>query len=202
VVGDSRFRSIRDPVAPTIFLYDRVQPSWLLVRYSGNPGAVRDRIEQVWKRIAPQVPFEANLSDDIVRQLYDAEETRGIVFAVFAVLAIFVASLGLFGLAAFAAERRTKEIGIRKVFGATVRDIVKLLAWQFSKPVVIANLIAWPVAWWVMRDWLNGFDARVTLGPEPFVLAGLVALVIAIGTVAGHAIRVARANPIIALRYE
>ena len=202
IVGDSRFRSIREPVAPTIFLYDRYQPSWLLVRYSGDPAAVRARVERVWKRIAPQVPFEAEFSDDIVRELYNGDETRGIVFAVFATLAILVACLGLFGLAAFAAERRTKEIGIRKVFGATVRDIVRLLAWQFSKPVVIANLIAWPVAWWVMRDWLNGFDARVALGPEPFVLAGLVALVIAIGTVAGHAIRVARANPIIALRYE
>jgi putative ABC transport system permease protein len=202
VVGDSRFRSIRDPVAPTMFLYDRFQPMWLLVRYSGNPAAVRDRIERVWKRIAPQVPFEAEFSDDIVRELYHAEDTRGIVFAVFAMLAIFVACLGLFGLAAFAAERRTREIGIRKVFGATVRDIVRLLAWQFSKPVVIANLIAWPVAWWVMRDWLNGFDARINLGPEPFVLAGLVALVIAVGTVASHAIRVARTNPILALRYE
>ncbi|HYD14544.1 MAG TPA: FtsX-like permease family protein [Allosphingosinicella sp.] len=202
IVGDSRFRSIRDAVAPTIFLYDRVQPAWLLVRYSGNPAEVRARVEQVWKRIAPQVPFEAEFSDDIVRQLYNGEETRGIVFAVFALLAVMIACLGLFGLAAFAAERRTREIGIRKVFGATVRDIVKLLAWQFSKPVVVANLIAWPVAWWVMRDWLNGFDARIALGPEPFVLAGLVALVIAVATVAGHAIRVARANPIIALRYE
>ena len=87
-----------------------------------------------------------------------------------------IACLGLFGLAAFTAERRTKEIGIRKVLGARIRDIVQLLAWQFSKPVVIANLIAWPVAWWVMRDWLNTFDARIDLGPTPFVLAGLLAL--------------------------
>jgi putative ABC transport system permease protein len=202
IAGDSRFRSIRDAVPPTIFLYDRVQPSWLLVRYSGNPSEVRARIEQVWKRIAPQVPFEAQFSDDIMRDLYSGEDVRGIVFAVFAALAVMVACLGLFGLAAFAADRRTREIGIRKVFGATVRDIVKLLAWQFSRPVVIANLIAWPVAWWVMRNWLNGFDARIDLGPEPFVLAGLVALVIAVGTVASHAIRVARTNPIVALRYE
>ena len=202
IVGDSRFRSIRDPVAPTIFLYERYQPSWILVRYSGRPAEVRERIGEVWKRIAPEVPFEGEFSDDIIGELYDAEETRAIVFAVFAALAIVVACLGLFGLAAFTAERRTKEIGIRKVFGATVRDIVRLLAWQFSKPVVIANLIAWPIAWWVMRDWLNGFDARIRLGPEPFVLAGLLALVIAIGTIAGHAVRVARANPIHALRYE
>jgi putative ABC transport system permease protein len=202
IVGDSRFRSVRDPVQPMIFLYDRQQPSWLLVRYSGNPAAVRARVEAVWKRIAPDVPFEAEFSDQIVQELYDAEETRGVVFATFAALAIVVACLGLFGLAAFVAERRTKEIGIRKVFGATVRDIVKLLTWQFSKPVVLANLIAWPVAWWVMRDWLNGFDIRIDLGPEPFVLAGFIALVIAMGTIAAHAIRVARTNPIVALRYE
>ena len=113
-----------------------------------------------------------------------------------------MACLGLFGLAAFTAERRTKEIGIRKVLGARTRDIVRLLAWQFSKPIIIANLIAWPVAWWMMRSWLNGFDARIDLGPAPFVLAGLIALAIAMGTIAGHALKVARANPILALRYE
>jgi putative ABC transport system permease protein len=202
VVGNSRFRSVREPVAPMMFLYERFQPGWLLVRYSGNPSAVRAGVERVWKRIAPEVPFEAEFSDAIVAELYDAEEARGIVFAIFALLAIVVACLGLFGLAAFTAERRTREIGLRKVFGARVRDIVRLLAWQFSKPVIVANLIAWPVAWWVMRGWLNGFDARIDLGPAPFVLAGLMALAIAVATIAGHAIRVARANPIHALRYE
>ncbi|HEX8621808.1 MAG TPA: FtsX-like permease family protein [Allosphingosinicella sp.] len=202
IVGNSRFRSVRDPVAPMIFLYDRFQPSWLLVRYSGHSAQVRARVEQIWKRIAPEVPFEAKFSDDIVADLYNAEESRGIVFAIFALLAILVACLGLLGLAAFTAEQRTKEIGIRKVFGARVRDIVRLLAWQFSKPVIVANLIAWPVAWWVMRDWLNGFDARIDLGPGPFVLAGALALAIALGTISGHAFRVARANPIHALRYE
>jgi putative ABC transport system permease protein len=185
-----------------MFLYERYQPGWLLVRYSGNPAEVRQRVERVWKRIAPEVPFEARFSDDIVAELYDAEESRGIVFAIFALLAIMVACLGLFGLAAFTAERRTKEIGIRKVFGARVRDIVRLLAWQFSKPVIVANLIAWPVAWWVMRDWLNGFDVRIDLGPGPFVLAAALALAIALGTISGHAFKVARANPIHALRYE
>ena len=202
VVADSRFGSIRDPVGPMLFLYDRYQPSWLVVRYSGHPAQVRDRVEAVWKRIAPEIPFEAEYSDDIVREMYEAEEARGIVFALFALIAIIVACLGLFGLAAFAAERRTKEIGIRKVFGARSRDIVRLLAWQFSKPVIIANLIAWPIAWWVMRGWLNNFDARIDLGPTPFVLAGMLALAIAIGTIAGHALKVARSNPIHALRYE
>jgi putative ABC transport system permease protein len=124
------------------------------------------------------------------------------VFAGFSILAVIISCLGLFGLAAFTAERRTKEIGIRKVLGARIRHIVQLLAWQFSKPVVIANLVAWPVAWWAMRDWLNTFDARIDLGPGPFLFAGLLALFIAVGTIAGHAIKVARANPIHALRYE
>jgi putative ABC transport system permease protein len=120
----------------------------------------------------------------------------------FAILAVVIGCLGLFGLAAFTAERRTKEIGIRKVLGARTRDIVRLLVWQFSRPVLIANLVAWPVAWWLMRGWLNGFDTRVTLTPLPFVEAGLLAVIIAAGTIAGHAVRVAQASPIKALRYE
>lgn len=115
---------------------------------------------------------------------------------------MIIGCLGLFGLAAFTAERRTKEIGIRKVLGARTRDIVRLLVWQFSRPVIIANIIAWPVAWWMMRDWLNGFDQRITLGPGPFILAAVLAAAIAVATVVGHAIRIARANPIHALRYE
>jgi putative ABC transport system permease protein len=203
VVNDSRFRSVRDPIQPTVFRYRPEGQNWMVVRYSANdPSAVRGRIEGVWKRLAPDVPFEAEFADEIVADLYQAETSRAQIFAGFALLAVVIGCLGLFGLASYTAERRTKEIGIRKVLGATVRDIVKLLAWQFSKPVIIANLIAWPVAWWVMRDWLNTFDARIPLGPTPFVLAGILALAIAIGTVASHAVKVARLNPIHALRYE
>jgi len=202
VVKDSRFRSVREEVEPMIY-YDSGFYRYVAVRFANADGAaVLGRIEQVWRRLFPETPFEAGFVDQKLAELYGADEARGETFGGFALLAIVIACLGLFGLAAFAAERRTKEIGIRKVFGATVADIVKLLAWQFSKPVVIANLIAWPVAWWVMRDWLNQFDARIALTPEPFVLAGFIALAIALGTIAGHAIRVARTNPIHALRYE
>ena len=138
----------------------------------------------------------------VIGELYSDEEKRGQLFAAFALVSVLIACLGLLGLATFTAERRTREIGIRKVFGARIRDIVQLLAWQFSKPVVVANLLAWPVAWWVMRDWLNGFDARIDLGPGPFLMAGILALAIALGTIAGHAVKVARLNPIHALRYE
>ena len=203
VVEDSRFDSAREPVRPIMFRTSRGALPWYLVRYeNADPAAVRAAVETVWKRLVPDVAFSARFSEDIIDDLYQAEERRAKLFAGFALLAIVIACLGLFGLAAFTADRRTKEIGIRKVFGARTRDIVRLLAWQFSKPVVIANLIAWPVAWWVMRDWLNSFDARIDLGVGPFVLAGLLAFAIALGTIAGHAIRVARANPIHALRYE
>jgi putative ABC transport system permease protein len=148
------------------------------------------------------VPFDGQFSEERVAELYEAEAARAKTFAGFALLAVIVACLGLFGLAAFTAERRTKEIGIRKVLGARSRDIVRLLVWQFSRPVIVANLIAWPVAWWLMRDWLNKFDDRIALGPTPFVTAALIALTIAIVTVVGHAFKVARANPIHALRYE
>jgi len=202
VVENSRFRSVRDPLAPMIFLSNRVQPSWLLVRYNGVPRDVRDRIEQVWKRIAPDVPFEAEYSDDIVRDLYAPEAARARIFAGFSLLAVLIGCLGLFGLAAFTAERRTKEIGIRKVLGARTRDIVRLLVWQFGRLVLIANLIAWPIAWWAMRDWLNGFDLRIGLNPLLFIGAGALALAIAAGTVMAHALRIARTHPIHALRYE
>ncbi|CAA9534785.1 MAG: Acidobacterial duplicated orphan permease (function unknown) [uncultured Sphingosinicella sp.] len=202
VVADSRFRSLREAVEPTIF-YDRGIYSRMIVRYrSADPQALRERIQRVWREMFPDVPVDAEFADAQLAELYTSDAARGRTFASFTLLAVVIACLGLFGLAAFTAERRTKEIGIRKVFGAGVRDIVQLLAWQFSKPVIVANLIAWPVAWWVMRDWLNGFDARIALTPGPFLLAGFMALVIAIGTIVGHAVKVARTNPIHALRYE
>ncbi|HEX8669147.1 MAG TPA: ABC transporter permease [Allosphingosinicella sp.] len=203
VVKDARFRSMRDPLQPIMFLYARNSYNSMIIRYAGaEPKRVLADVEKVWKRMLPDVPFRGEFADDRVRRLYERDEARGQLFGAFAILAVVIGCLGLFGLAAFTAERRTKEIGIRKVLGARSRDIVRLLAWQFSKPVIVANLIAWPVAWWVMRDWLNGFDARIALGPTPFLLAALLALVIALGTIGGHAFRVARANPINALRYE
>jgi putative ABC transport system permease protein len=203
VVEDTRFRSARDAVEPLIFGFDPENTGQIVVRYrSGNPAETMAGLQRVWSRFFPEFPFEGAFAEDLVAELYEGDRRRGVTFAAFAILAVVIACLGLFGLASFTTERRTKEIGIRKVLGAKVRDIVRLLTWQFSKPVVVANLIAWPVAWWVMRDWLNTFDLRIDLGPAPFVVAGLIALAIAVATVAGHAIKVARLNPVFALRYE
>jgi putative ABC transport system permease protein len=202
VVNDVRYRSVHEPVQPIMYTMRRNFFGNITVRYSGDPAKIRDQVEAIWTRNIPQVPFDGSFVEDIVREQYEREEARGQLFAAFALLAVVIACLGLFGLAAFTAERRTKEIGIRKVFGARSRDIVRLLAWQFSKPVIVANIIAWPIAWWVMRDWLNSFDSRIDLGPGPFLFAGLLALIIALGTIAGHALKVSRANPVHALRYE
>jgi putative ABC transport system permease protein len=202
VVGDSRFRTVRTPIDPIMFQSVKKGPAWMVIRYRGDPATVEAAVERQWKQITNEVPFQAKFSEDIVRELYKAEDARAKIFAAFALLAVIIGCLGLFGLAAFTAERRTKEIGIRKVLGARTRDIVQLLVWQFSRPVIIANMIAWPIAWWLMRDWLNGFDQRITLTPVPFLIAAAIALGIAIATVVGHAVKVARANPIHALRYE
>jgi putative ABC transport system permease protein len=203
VVADVRYRTVRDPLQPILYYYQTNGFNRLLVRYAGvDRAALKSRIEGVWKRMVPEIPFEAAYADDLVHDLYNADERRAQLFGAFAVLAVVIGCLGLFGLAAFTAERRTKEIGIRKVLGARTRDILQLLIWQFSKPVLIANLIAWPAAWWFMRNWLNGFDTRIALGPMPFLLAGGLALLVAIVTIASHAWRVAQQNPVKALRYE
>jgi putative ABC transport system permease protein len=203
VVEDTRIRTARDAIEPLIFGYDPARASFLVVRYRGAvPSQVRQGLKRVWAKFNPDLPFEADFAEDLVARATAQERARASIFLGFAIFSVLISCLGLFGLAAFTTERRTKEIGIRKVLGAKIRDIVRLLTWQFSKPVVVANLVAWPAAWWAMRDWLNSFDLRIPLTPGPFVFAAALALAIAIGTVAGHAIRVARMNPIHALRYE
>jgi putative ABC transport system permease protein len=203
VVADIRYGSIREEVEPILYLLTTTDHEALLVRFENRaPGEIRDQVGAVWRGRVPDVPFEAAFAEDLVAELYRADEGRGQLFALFAGLAIVIGCLGLYALAAFTAERRTKEIGLRKVLGARTRDIVRLLVWQFLRPVAIANLIAWPVAWWVLRDWLSGFTDRIAIDPAWFVAAGIIALVIATATIVGHAVRVSRTNPIHALRYE
>jgi putative ABC transport system permease protein len=203
VVGNVQFRSARDELPPTMFFRNSSNFRELTVRYSGvGEAEMRNAVETIWRRLVPGVPFRGDFLTAVVDNQYKAEKAQGTMFTAFAILAVVVACLGLFGLAAFTAERRTKEIGLRKVLGAKVPDIVQLLLWQFSKPVALANLIAWPIAYFVMRNWLNGFEFRISLSPLFFVAAGLVALTVAWLTIVGHAVRVARAKPIIALRYE
>ena len=134
--------------------------------------------------------------------MYRSEAVIGKLANYFAVIAILISCLGLFGLALFTAEQRTKEIGIRKSMGATRTDILRLMLWQFARPVLWANLIAWPVAYFAVRRWLDGFAYRIELEPWMFLAASGLALAIALLTVIGHALLVARAHPVSALRYE
>ncbi|MCC6917819.1 MAG: ABC transporter permease [Alphaproteobacteria bacterium] len=203
VVQDAHFDSLRQPVFPTRYIYNPHFLNHYVVATDGrDTPAVVEQVRQVWDRLVPALPARLGFVDQNYDALYAQDALRGQMFGLFSGLAVLIACLGLFGLAAFTAERRTKEIGVRKVFGANVGNIVALLLWQFSKPVLIANLIAWPVAWYYLTGWLDGFAYRIDLSPLYFIAAGLGALVIAWLTVTMHSLRVARAKPVLALRYE
>lgn len=210
VIPDMQLRSVRVVVAPFLYYLSdspRGMQNLTVEVAPDRTAEVQRGIAAVWQRLAPAVPLRSSFIDQDIAAQYDADEQRAQSFAAFAAFAVLIACLGLFGLAAFAAERRTKEIGLRKVLGASVFDIVRLLVWQFSRPVLLANLIAWPAAFLFMRHWLAGFRYAIDL-TSPLVLlglfggAGLVGVAIAWSTVAGHATRVARASPIHALRCE
>lgn len=190
-------------VAPTLYYESQQNYRNISVRMkAGMIPETLNGIDRVWQRYIPDKPPVRWFVDDSLNQLYVDAERQAMLMAVFVGLSIFVACLGLFGLAAFTVGRRTKEIGIRKIFGATTADIVRLLLWQFSIPVLIANLIAWPAAWVYLHGWLEVYAYRIALSPLYFVSAGIAALVIAWATVAAHAVHVAKTNPIRSIRYE
>ncbi|MBL4603970.1 MAG: ABC transporter permease [Emcibacteraceae bacterium] len=204
IIPDTNFDSLKKEIRAEAFFLNSEQFDIISVRFTGDPTAAVENIRNIWQREFPSIDFEyEHVFERLINQ-YEAEQGQMTMFAAFSGLAISIACLGLFGLASFTAERRTKEIGIRKVFGADVFQIVKLLVWQFSKPVLIANIIAWPIAYLAMSRWLESFVYRV----DDMVIivlclvAGLAALLIAWATVAGNSYAVARQNPIKALRYE
>jgi putative ABC transport system permease protein len=203
VLRDFKFRGAREPVPPFAYLYDPRAMYLLSVRV--RPHGLSDTmafIKKRWHALTPSTAFQAYFLDDKFNVLYRTDARQGAMFGIFVGIAIVIACLGLFGLAAFTAGRRTREIGIRKAFGARTRHVTLLLLWQFSIPVLIANLIAWPVAAYYLHGWLEGFAYRITLNPLYFIAVGVAALIIAWATVGVHALRVARANPIHALRHE
>jgi putative ABC transport system permease protein len=210
VVADVRFDSPRLPPPPQFYLLDshlgpRDSPSsWsaaVRVR-DGTQAEVRQRLEAVWRSLAPGAPFQGETVQVTMKPFYDADARRGQLFAAGAVLSAAIACLGLYGLAAFNTSRRVKEIGIRKTLGASTADVLRLLVGEFLRPVLWANLIAWPVAFVAMRWWLAGFDQRIDLNPAYFLAPSLAAILVAVLTVAEQAVRVSRAEPSRALRYE
>jgi putative ABC transport system permease protein len=203
VIPDFSIGSVRDAIAPTAYYVDPGRFYHLVLRFDG--GAVPQALESVrnlWKQQPSAGRFDGTFLDQFVNDLYEDIVTQATIFSLFSGVAVVLAALGLLGLAIFTAERRTKEIGLRKVMGARRADILVFLGWQFARPVLWANLIAWPCTYLVIRHWLQGFAYHVDVGLATFVIAGTLALVIALTTVAGHAFLVARARPVEALRYE
>lgn len=203
VLGDAKLDGMRSSVQPAIYVVnpERYVLFSIRVRAMNMTNALAN-IEKTWHAFAPTAVIQRYFLTDAFDNLFDADKKEGEMFAVFVGVAIFIACLGLFGLAVFSADRRTREIGIRKIFGASWVDIIKLLLWQISIPVLIANVFAWPIAYYFLRHWLEGYAYRISLNVLYFLAAGMVAIVIAWVTVLSHALRLARSSPIHALRYE
>ena len=203
VVKDFHLRSIHKKVRPMVYLNAPSIYRSLSLKYSTNDFAgMISGLEQKWAELAPGVPLGYQVLSEQVDSFYSSENRQMKVFVTFAVLAIIISAIGLLGLTAFSAERRTREIGIRKVLGARNFDIIKLMVGQFSKPVLFANIVALPLAWWLMSDWLSTFEYRIDLSLLWFIGAGVIALVIAWVTVISYSMKAASANPAESLRYE
>jgi len=202
ILKDFHGSSLHNPIAPVA-----MQPGegfLMFVKYRpGNVAGILAFLKTKWEKfVSKNSPFRFGFIDEEIKNWYRTEQHVGKIFRYFTVLTVFIACLGLFGLASFMTERRTKEIGIRKVLGAKVSGIVLLLTKEFAKWVVVANVIAWPAAYFISKRWLQGFAYRIELGWEIFVFSAAVALVIAVATVSYQAIKTATASPVKALRYE
>lgn len=203
VVRDFPTSNLHDPLSAKAFHTDAGVFNLVSIRLVGQqiPETLR-AIDQLWKRTGEPRPIQRFFADQFYQDQYAEDIRQGKLIGGFAGVAVFIACLGLFGLSAFTAERRTKEIGVRKAMGASRSDIVRMLIWQFTRPVLWANLIAWPACYFIMHHWLEGFAYRVELAPWMFLAAGATAVAIAWLTVSAHAIAVARARPVTALRHE
>jgi putative ABC transport system permease protein len=203
VVKDFQFQSLRDAISPLIIhVWSQNTFVFALRILPDDISGTLAFIEGKWKELDPAHPFEYSFMDETFDRLYRSEENLGKIFTVFSMLAIFIAALGLFGLALFMAQQKTKEIGVRKVLGASVGNIFTLLSKEFAILVLLANIFAWPTAYILMQEWLQNFAYRVRMEPRIFVLAAFLAFVIALVTISFQAIKAALANPIESLRYE
>ncbi|MEP9403151.1 FtsX-like permease family protein [Sphingomonas silueang] len=203
VIDRLRFTSPRTPEQAVYYQYNRDVPPTptAAIRFTGDSRVMLAAVRDTWRRLAPQVPLVAETADRRLAAFYAADDRAARLFALGAGLAVLIACIGLWALAAFNTQRRVKEIGIRKTLGASCADIVRLLVWQFLRPVLLANLIAWPLAYGAMRLWLAGFGDRVALSPLYFLAASLAAALIAVGTTFGQSLRASRAAPAHALRH-
>lgn len=211
VVNNTHFKSLHHQIEPLIFMplssnrygYLHYTAGSILIGFSGNDiPTVLSNIKSVWQEYNHGLPFEYHFLDKTVEQKYGFEQRLSRIFTGFSLLAIFISCLGLFALITFVAVQRTKEIGVRKVLGASSSKIVMLLSKDFIRWALIANIIAWPIAWYVMNKWLQDFAYRIEMTVIPFIIAGSLALIIALLTVSFQTIKTATANPVESLKYE
>ncbi len=203
VVDDFHFQSLHNPIQPLVLEFIPWNYEYLLVKINSDniPNTI-SYIKDQWREISGSLPFEYHFLDETYDALYNAEMNTGLLILVFAIVSILIVVLGLFGLSSFTIIKRSKEIGVRKVLGASVSGIVFLLSKEFTKWVIFANILAWPIAYYAINKWLQDFAYRVNIAWWAFLLAGTLALVIALLTVSYQAIKVAIVNPIESLRYE
>jgi putative ABC transport system permease protein len=202
VVKNYHHKILRDKIEAVIYSSPG-RISFLSLRIQGGQiGPAVSLIEKKWKDLLPGQPFEYFFLDSAFNDQYKSDKRFGQVFGLAAILAILISCLGLFGLASFTAERRTREIGIRKVFGASVLEVTAMLSREFAKWVLLANLIAWPVTYAVMSKWLQGFAYKTTVGLWTLGISSVLSLIIALLTVCWQAVKAALANPVDSLRYE
>jgi putative ABC transport system permease protein len=204
VVPDFSRDSVRHSIDPVFFEYSGGWFSQLNVKLDGQkvPQTLQ-QIDRLWNQQPNATgPISRSFFDQYVQNLYTELKRQSAIFTVFAAVSLFLAALGLFGLSAFTAERRTREIGVRKALGADTGNILRLLLWQFARPVLWATAFAWPVTGWLMHRWLQGFAYRTELSAWVFIASAVAAVVIALLTVTVHSVLVARAKPVAALRYQ
>ena len=205
IVKDFHFESLHEPVKPCFISLDGPGNIWhkMMVRIkSGEQASTLSAIQNLYATYNPGFPFEYGFLDEAYQKQYLTESRVGILSRYFAGLAILISCLGLFGLATFTAQKRQKEIGIRKVVGASVNNIVFMLSKDFLKLVLLAVVIAFPLAWWLMSQWLQGFAYRTNIGAEVFRITGASVIFITLLTISVQAIRAALANPVTSLRSE
>lgn len=204
VIKDFIYNDMYNPGAPLMMYVDTSNVNFLTVRIRDGaklPGAL-SKIETVLKSANPGFPFEYKFVDEQFDRFFQTEALIGKLASLFAILAIFISCLGLFGLAAYTAEKRTKEIGIRKVLGASTQGLAALLSKDFLKLVIVSCLIAFPLAWWMMNRWLQDYNYRIQINWTVFFAAGVLALAMALITVSFQAIKAAIANPVKSLKNE
>jgi len=202
VVENYNFKSLHSPIEGMAIRLGSFGDNLAVRIHPGNLRTTISKFEQLWKEKIPSVPFEYSFLDEDYEQMFVKETRMSSMFTIFSILAIVIACMGLFGLAAYTAEQRTKEIGIRKAMGASSSNVVGLLTREFTKLVVISFVVATPLSWYLMKQWFSAFAYRTTMGVWPFILAGFLALLIAWFTVSYQSVKAAIANPVDSLRDE